>query len=129
MGKNDYGKSYERQIERIVLAISSVYYMTELLLGYKNAWNPWGQLAVFAGLVISGIYFFGKYNDYETRAHITCFASQILIVVYGVECGDFYLILSLFISFCILLGLYGVYLYLPLEPNTRIYLITAFFTA
>ena len=108
MGKNDYGKSYERQIERIVLAISSVYYMTELLLGYKNAWNPWGQLAVLAGFVVSGIYFFGKYNNYETRAHITCFASQILIVVYGVECGDFYLILSLFISFCILLGLYGV---------------------
>lgn len=108
MGKNEYEKSYGRQIESIVIAISSVYYMTELVLGYKNNWNPWGQLAVLAGLIVSGIYFFGKYKSFEKRAHITCFASQILIVVYGVECGDFYLILSLFISLCILLGLYGV---------------------
>ena len=80
----------------------------ELALGYKNAWNPWGQFAVLAGMLISGVFFFGKYKSFETRAHITCFVSQILIVVYGVECGDFYLILSLFISLCILLGLYGV---------------------
>ena len=36
------------------------------------------------------------------------FSSQIMIIVYGIECGDFYLILSLFVSLCILLGLYGV---------------------
>ena len=108
MGKHEYEKSYERQIESIVIAISAIYCFTELILGYKNAWNPWGQVCVLFGMLTSWIYFFGKYKSFETRAHITCFTSQILIVVYGVECGDFYLILSLFISLCILLGLYGV---------------------
>lgn len=108
MGKHEYEKSYERQMESIVIAISSIYCFTELILGYKNSWNPWGQIAVLAGLLISWIYFFGKYKNFEIRAHVTCFTSQIMIVVYGVECGDFYLILSLFISLCILLGLYGV---------------------
>lgn len=114
MGKNDYMKSYERQIETIVIIISSIYCFTELILGYKNQWNVWGQAAVFAGLLFSWVFFFGKYKTYEVRAHVTCLASQIMILVYGVECGDFYLILSLFISLCILLGLYGV-------PKTMIY--------
>lgn len=108
MGKYDYLKSYERQIESIVVAITTIYCLTELILGYTNSWNPVGQLAVLAGLLLMGIYFFGNYKNYETRAHITCFVSQVVIVVYGIECGDFYKILSLFISLCILLGLYGV---------------------
>lgn len=108
MGKHDYEKSYERQMESIVIAISSIYCLTELILGYKNDWNPWGQILVLFGMLASWIYFFGKYQSFETRAHVTCFTSQIMILAYGIECGDFYLILSLFISLCILLGLYGV---------------------
>ena len=108
MGKYDYLKSYERQIESIVMIISSIYYFVELILGYRNDWNPWGQAAVLAGLLVSWIFFFGQYKTYEVRAHVTSFCSQILIVVYGIECGDFYFILALFISLCILLGLYGV---------------------
>ncbi len=108
MGKHDYEKSYERQIESIVVAIGAIYWFTELILGYKNDWNPWGQILVLFGLLTSVIFFIGKYQTFEVRAHVTSFTSQIMIVVYGVECGDFYLILSLFISLCILLGLYGV---------------------
>lgn len=108
MGKYDYLKSYERQIESIVVAIVSIYCMTELILGYRNSWDPWGQTAVLLGLIVMGIFFFGKYKTFEVRAHVSCFISQIMILVYGVECKDFYLILSLFISLCILLGLYGV---------------------
>ena len=108
MGRYDYLKSYERQIESIVVALVSVYCFISLILGYRNEWNTIGQIAVFAGMVTAGIFFFGKYKTYETRAHVTSFASQVMIVVYGMECGDFYLILSLYISLCILLGLYGV---------------------
>ena len=108
MGRYDYLKSYERQIETIVVAITAVYCMTELMLGYSNDWNALGQLGVLGGLLMMGIFFFGKYKSFETRAHVTCFTSQIMILVYGIECGDFYKILSLFISLCILLGLYGV---------------------
>ena len=108
MGRYDYLKSYERQIESIVVAITAIYCITELMLGYSNDWNPLGQFVVLAGLLLMCIFFFGKYKTYETRAHVTCFISQIMIFVYGIECADFYKILSLFISLCILLGLYGV---------------------
>ena len=108
MGRHDYLKSYERQIESIVVAITSVYCMTELILGYQNNWNAWGQFLVLVGLIIMGIFFFGKYKTFEIRAHVSCFVSQLMVLVYGIECGDFYKILSLFISLCILLGLYGV---------------------
>lgn len=108
MGRYDYLKSYERQIETIVVAISSIYCITELILGYRNQWNPWGQFAVLIGLLSMGIFFFGRYKTYEFRAHVSCFVSQVMVLVYGIECDDFYLILSLFISLCILLGLYGV---------------------
>ena len=114
MGKYDYLKSYERQIESIVIFISSIYMFTELILGYKNNWNPWGQFAVFGCLLITWVFFFGKYQSFEIRAHVTCFSAQIMVLVYGIECGDFYLILSLFVSLCILLGLYGV-------PNAMIH--------
>ena len=108
MGKNDYQKSYSRQIESIVVAICAVYCFTELVLGYRNGWNPWGQVAVLGGMLCTWVFFFGKYATYEIRAHVTSLTSQIIIVVYGIEAGDFYLILSLFVSLCILLGLYGV---------------------
>jgi len=108
MGKHDYEKSYERQIECIVIGVCAVYVFTELILGYRNNWNPWGQVAVLGSAMCSWIFFFGKYKDYEFRANITSIASQIIIIVYGIECGDFYQILSLFISLCIVIGLYGV---------------------
>lgn len=108
MGKHDYEKSYARQMESIVIAVCAVYVFTELILGYRNEWNPWGQVAVLGSALCSWIFFFGKYQSYEMRAHVTSIASQVIIVVYGIECGDFYLILSLFISLCIVLGLYGV---------------------
>ena len=95
MGKYDYLKSYERQIETIVVAITSVYCIVELFLGYYNDWNPWGQVVVLSGWITMLIFFFGKYRTYETRAYVTSFVSQVMIVVYGVECGDFYFILSL----------------------------------
>ena len=58
MGKYDYLKSYERQIESIVIFISSIYMFTELILGYTNGWNPWGQFAVFCGLLVTWGFFF-----------------------------------------------------------------------
>lgn len=108
MGKHDYEKSYERQIETIVIGVCAIYVFTELVLGYRNSWNPWGQVAVLGSAMCSWILFFGKYKSFEFRAHVTSIASQLIIVVYGVECGDFYQILSLFISLCIVIGLYGV---------------------
>mgnify|MGYP003300408845 CR=1 FL=1 len=108
MGKHDYEKSYERQIETIVVGVCAIYVFTELVLGYRNNWNPWGQVAVFVSAMYSWIFFFGRYKTFEYRAHVTSIASQLIIIVYGVECGDFYQILSLFISLCIVIGLYGV---------------------
>ena len=108
MEKHDYLKSYEKQIEFIVVAITSIYSLTELVLGYINHWNLWGQVAVFIGWLVSLVFFIGKVKNFEYRAHVICATSQILVLVYGIECGDFYLILSLFISLCILLGLFGV---------------------
>ena len=114
MGKHDYQKSYARQMESIITAIVAVYSFTELFLGYRNGWQPIGQIAVLGGMLVSWIFFFGKYGSYETRAFITSCTSQIVIAVYGIECDDFFLILSLFISMCILLGLYG-------EPKVMIF--------
>lgn len=108
MGKHDYEKSYDRQMESIVTVICAVYVFTELVLGYRNGWNPWGQVAVLASALCSWIFFFGNYKTFDIRAHVTSLTSQIIIIVYGIECGDFYLILSLYISLCIVLGLYGV---------------------
>lgn len=108
MGKHDYEKSNERQIEYIVIGVCAIYVFTELVLGYRNNWNPWGQVAVLGSAMCSWIFFFGKYKDFEFRAKVTSIASQIIIIVYGIECGDFYQILSLFISLCIVIGLYGV---------------------
>ena len=108
MGKYEYEKSYERQIEIIVIGVCAIYVVTELILGYRNNWNPWGQMAVFISAMCSWIFFLAKYKTYDIRAHVTSFASQLIIVVYGIESGDFYQILSLFISLCIVIGLYGV---------------------
>lgn len=107
MGKYDYLKSYERQIETIVIIISGIYIMTELILGYQNNWNPWGQFVVFLLGMAALILYIGKYKTYELRAHVTCFSVQIMLMVYGIEADDFYLILSLFVSLCMLMGLYG----------------------
>jgi len=108
MGKNDYQKSYSRQMESIIISICAIYSFTELILGYRNGWNPIGQIAVLCSILVSWIFFFGKYKSYEIRAYITVTMSQITILVYAIEIGSFYSVLSVFISLCILLGLYGI---------------------
>lgn len=108
MGKNDYQKSYSRQMETIVVVISAIYSFTELALGYMNSWNQWGLLAVLCSLLVTWIFYFGKYHAYEVRAYVVSGLSQVGIFVYAVEIGDFYSVISVFISLCILLGMYGI---------------------
>lgn len=108
MGKNDYQKSYTRQIEAIVISIVAIYSLTALILGYKQGWNQWGQAAVLGGLLLSWLLFFGKYATYEIRAYVTSAMAQIVIIAYAIAVDDFYSTLSVFISLCILLGLYGI---------------------
>ena len=62
MGKHDYEKSYERQIESIAIAVCAVYVFTELFIGYKSGWNIWGQIAVLGSAMCSWIFFFGRVN-------------------------------------------------------------------
>ena len=61
MGKYDYQKSYARQIESIVIVICAFYGFTQLFLGFNNNWNSIGQMVVLGGMLVSWIYFFGKY--------------------------------------------------------------------
>ena len=108
MGKYDYQKSYERQMESIVMIVCAIYTFTELYVGTVNHWNPWGQVVVLAGLLVSWIFFFGKYYSFEARAFIVSITSQIMMFVYAVEVQDFYSIISVYISLCIVMGLYGI---------------------
>ena len=108
MGKYDYQKSYARQIESIVIVICAFYSFTQLFLGYKNDWNLVGQMVVLCGMLISWIYFFGQYQTYEVRAYVTSIMSQLTVFMYAVEVGDFYSVISVYLSLCIALGLYGI---------------------
>lgn len=107
MGKNDYQKSYTRQIETIVIVIVTVYCITAIILGYKQNWNQIGQIAIMLGTLVSWVMFLAKYATYEIRAYVTSAMSQLVILSYAVAVDDFYATLSVFISLCILLGLYG----------------------
>lgn len=108
MGKYDYQRSYARQIESIVIVICAFYSFTQLFLGHKNNWNPVGQMIVLCGMLISWIYFFGQYQTYEVRAYVTSIMSQITVFMYAAEVGDFYSVISVYLSLCIALGLYGI---------------------
>lgn len=108
MGKHDYEKSYSRQMESIVICLYTVYAITELLLGYSNGWNQWRQMAVLGSMLVAWLIFFGKYQTYEIRAYVVSVMAQVTIFVYAIEIDDFYSVISVFISLCILLGLYGI---------------------
>ena len=108
MGKHDYQKSYSRQIECIVLVTSAIYSITAIILGKDQGWNQWGQAAIIVSMIVSWIYFFGQYKTYEVRAYITASLSQVTVFAYAVAVDDFYSVISVFISLCILLGLYGI---------------------
>ena len=108
MGRYDYQKSYARQIESIVVVLCAVYQFTELFLGYNNKWSELGQIAVLSSMLVSWIFFFGKYQSYEVRANVISAMSQVTIIVYAIEIGDIYQVISVFLSLCILLGLYGI---------------------
>lgn len=108
MGKHDYQKSYARQIETIVIITCAFYGFTQLFLGYYNGWNPVGQITVLGGMLISWIYFFGQYQTYEVRAIVTSIMSQVTVFMYAAEIKDFYSVISVYLSLCIALGLYGI---------------------
>ena len=119
MGKNDYQKSFSRQMESIVVVVCTIYGLVDIILGYSQGWNLWGQIAVLFSIMITWIYFFGRYGTYEVRAHVTSATMQVIIIVYGYAIGDFYSVLSVFVSLCIMLGLYGV-------PKAMIYPFVAY---
>ena len=81
MGRYDYQKSYARQIESIVVVLCAVYQFTELFLGYNNKWSELGQIAVLSSMLVSWIFFFGKYQSYEIRANVISAMSQVTIIV------------------------------------------------
>ena len=108
MGKHDYEKSYSRQMESIVISLYAIYAITELFLGFQNGWNQWGQMAVLFSMLVAWVFFFGKYKTYEIRAYVVSTMAQVTILAYAVEIGDFFSVISVFISLCILLGLYGI---------------------
>ncbi len=108
MGKHDYQKSYSKQIETIVIVLTSLYSITQLILGYNQGWNGFGQLLVLGGLMVSWILFFGQYQTYEIRAYVTSATSQMVIFTYAVAVDDFHAVFSVFLSLSIILGLYGL---------------------
>ncbi len=108
MGKNDYQKSYTRQIETIVTVIVTIYCATALILGYQQGWNIWGQVAVFGGVMVSWVFYLGKYWTFERRAYLSTGVAQIVVLAYAVAVDSFYSTLTVFISLCVLLGLYGI---------------------
>ena len=108
MGKDDYKRSYSRQMESIIIILTTIYSLTSLILGYRKGWNELGQSAVFGGMMISWMFYFGKYATYEVRAYVISAMSQVTILAYALAVGDFYSVISVFISMCILLGLYGI---------------------
>ena len=60
MGKNDYQKSYTRQIESIILAIYSVFNMSQIIIGYQEDWDLWSQMIALGSMLYSWVYFFGQ---------------------------------------------------------------------
>ena len=81
MGKYDYQKSYSRQIESIAILICSFYSLTELIIGYNNGWNLFGQAVVLCGMIVYWICFLGQYKTYEVRVYITSIIAQITSVI------------------------------------------------
>ena len=128
MGKYDYQKSYSKQIENIAILICSLYSLTELIIGYSNGWNSFGQAVVLCGMIVSWICFLGQYKTYEVRVYITSIIAQITIVIYAIEVKNFYAVISVFLSLCIALGLYGIpkIMTVPLVTYTGIILYCIF---
>lgn len=126
MGKNDYQKSYTRQIETIVIVIVTIYCGTALILGYQQGWNTWGQVAVLGGVIVSWVFYLGKYWNYEKRAYLSTCVAQIVVLAYAVAVDDFYSTLTVFVSLCILLGLYGIPKLMVIPTSAYILLLVYF---
>ena len=108
MGKNDYQKSYTRQIESIILAIYSVFNMSQIIIGYQEDWDLWSQMIALGSMLYSWVYFFGQYGSYTKRAYITTIMMQVSMMVYAMHVPSLWNLLSTIIALIIMVGLYGI---------------------
>lgn len=108
MGKNDYLKSRDRQIELIVLAIYTIYNVFVIYCGYTGAWNPYLQLIVVAVLLYPWALYIGKYRTYQSRAYTTTYMCMICLMIYDFQVEKLFDTLTTFMGLVVLIGLYGI---------------------
>ena len=108
MGKNDYLKSRERQIELLVLGIFTFYDIFVLFVGYKKEWNPYLHLTTLLALVYPWVLYIGKYLNYRSRAYTTAYMCMTCLLIYDFQVDNLLDTLTTFIALVVLVGLYGI---------------------
>ena len=102
VGKFTYMGS-QKIIERFVMVFFSVYAATMMIITEKYI-----GFAIMTGLVICWLLNTSKYRTFEFRAVVTSVVMQLSVVLYGMQLESISPVLSVFIVFTLVLGLYGM---------------------
>ena len=106
--KMDLGRENERKVERVVLAVYIVYTIGMAVMSTVLGWGGWVTQVIIAGMVLSIVIYVRKYRNYRFRALFTACMSWMNLILYGINSGSYFSILSTMICMIILLGIYCI---------------------
>ena len=98
----------QRQIERFLIAIYTLYSITLLLISGQNGWGKINDIIWTGCLVIAWVLYLSSYRTYAFRMNITAVLMQVTVILYAMHSKEFPDILPTFMVFVVLLSLTGI---------------------
>lgn len=106
----------QRGIERVNLMFFSVYIFIMIWHGVKSSWPVWISMLLAIMTVSFWILFSKEYKNYLTRTIITSIGMAFSVMIFGIYISDFWIGITTFYVFSVLIALYGVaeYVYITM---------------
>ena len=98
----------QKQIERFLMAIYTLYSITLLLISGQNQWNRINDIIWTGCLLTAWVLYLSGHRTYMFRMKITAILMQITVVLYAMHSEEFPDTLPTFMVFVVLLSLTGI---------------------
>ncbi len=108
MERFTYKGKNQRTIELFLLVVYTIYSCNMIFLSVDNDWGTWVSLVLMGSWAFCCIVTLARFRTYEFRTTFVAWMIQISLSVYAMNVDGVMRILPIFITFVVILGLYGI---------------------
>ncbi|MDD3218081.1 MAG: ATP-binding protein [Lachnospiraceae bacterium] len=113
----------ERQIEKGILIVYSLYTVAMMVVSIILKWHFWIEPMIFMGMFLCWVLFLKKYKTYHYRAFVIAAMALMNFILYGMNAESFFGILSTMGALVILLAIFNIKEIIYLAAGSSVFLL------